>query len=217
MNQQVGYRTFGYFYKNEAGYSCRKYLDIKSADTAATHPELIILMLNPGNCGEREEIGLNKEVEVTPDASLMRVQAFIERHGLSWARVLNLSDVSQKSGDSFFRKLGKLESELPGHSIFHGSRAADLRMYAAADTPFFLAWGLDPRSSKLAGTALAQIRDGGYRMVNEDGPHYHPLVRPAAGVPLWNDHADTVYRQFVAASAAKPDSSRATQETGQPS
>lgn len=198
MNQ-AQFKTYGFFYKNGQGEKCRKYLDIKAEGTTAPHPELIILMLSPGDCGEHKELELERDVEVQADPTLDRVKEFMSHRGLTWVRVLSLSDLEEKSSEAFFKKLGLLEKDaLPEHSIFHPSRQEELIRHAKLETPFLLAWGNDKRKEALGNTVVARIKEQGYRIINEVGPHIHPLTRPTGGLPLWTEYADKLYRDFLA-------------------
>jgi hypothetical protein len=193
------YKAYAHFYKNAQGESCRKYLDVKSEHCISPQPELILLMLNPGSCGNNERIELNKDVEVKRDPTFYRVQAFMKRHNLNWVRVLSLSDLQEKSSQLFFKKLGPLEGGyVPEHSIFHPSRLAELSSNASPETPFLLAWGDDKRKAPLANTAIRRLKEKGYPIINESGLHVHPLARAVNGIPPWREYADEVYRSYLA-------------------
>jgi hypothetical protein len=198
MKLQSEYKTIAYFYRNEKGESCRRYLDIKARGCEATHPELIILMLNPGGCRDDEMPEMEREIEVKPDSSLHRVQLFMKKMMLSWVRVLNLSDLQEKSSNLFLKRLKLIErNTLPEHSIFHPARNEELQKHARLETPFLLAWGQDKRKEGMANTVVKRIKEQGYPIINEQGPHFHPLARPGMGLPLWTDYANNMYTQFL--------------------
>ncbi len=197
MSQTPAYQVSALFYKNAAGQDCRKYLDIKEIGINADKPELVVVMLNPGSCGEHDLIVYDKEIPVKADATLYRVQGFMREQGLKWARVLNLSDIREKSSQQFFRMLGPIgDGQIPEHSLFHPYRAEELNNYVPGKTPFLFAWGLDARCRKLATSVVARIKEHGYPIVNEQGPHYHPLVWPTDTIPVWQKTANEAYRTF---------------------
>lgn len=207
------YKAYAHFYKNAQGESCRKYLDVKLENCICPQPELVMLMLSPGTCGENEHIELEKDIEVKLDPTLYRVQAFMKRHDLSWVRVLNLSDLQEKSSELFFKKLGSgMLGTVPEHSIFHPSRLNELSSSVHPETPFLLAWGLDKRKEILAGTAITRLKEKGYSIINESGLHLHPLTRPVNGVPAWREYADEAYRSYLASKRMLQHESKAKEE-----
>ncbi len=198
MKQTARFKTSAYYYKNKEGENCRKYLDIKTPECRAPGPQLIILTLNPGGCDEDAHVELEKDIEVKADPMLHRIQHFMEKHALAWVRMLNLSDIQEKTSEMFFKKLRFIErGNLPEHSIFHPSRKDELERHARVETPFLLAWGKDKRKEALANNVVKRIKEQGYSILNEQGPHIHPLTRPGLGLPRWTEYADELYRDFL--------------------
>ena len=197
MKQKVRYRSFAYFYRNEDGLNCRKYLDIKKDGTDMLNPQLIVLTLRPGSCGEYDSIELEKEIEVKPDTVQQKVQLLMRQRDLQWVRIMNLSDLQEKTIRHFFKKLGELENgDLPKHSIFHPSRKEELLQHAKGETPFLLAWGDDPRAGQLGNTVVARIKEQGFPILNEAGPHHHPADKLASESTIWVDHAGELFHHF---------------------
>jgi hypothetical protein len=197
MKQKARYRSFAYFYRNEDGLNCRKYLDVKLEGTDVASPQLIVLTLRPGSCGEYDSIALEKEIEVKPDVVQHRVQSLMRQRGLQWVRIMNLSDLQETTVNRFFKKLGNVENgDLPKHSIFHPSRKEELLQHAKGETPFLLAWGDDPRAGKLGNTVVARIKEQGFRIINEAGPHHHPADKSASENTIWVDQAGELIHHF---------------------
>jgi hypothetical protein len=193
------YRAFGHFYKNVQGESCRRYLDIKEEPCTAPQPELIMLMLYPGSCGQHDDKELNQDIEVEADPMIRCIEEFMMQHRLSWVRLLSLSDLEEESTELFFEKLGQLEpGQIPLDSVFHPSRKADLFQSAEPHTPFLLAEGLDKRTQMLGNTAVKRLKEEGYPIINENGLHLQPLAQPNKSIPAWLEYTDKAYRAYLA-------------------
>jgi hypothetical protein len=201
MQTPSSYRTIAFYYRSDKSEACQRYMDIKQADFHAPAPELTMVTLNPA-CQDGDDTPLNQEVEIQADDLVLRIQEFMQREGLTWVRVLNLSDLQENSTDTFFKKLGHIQ-DVPEHSIFHPSREAELRAHANSNTPFLLAWGTDPRGGILANTVVKQIREKGYPIVNPTEPFLHPLATPIGGIPSWTEYADAAFKSFLKEKAAK--------------
>jgi hypothetical protein len=195
MHASSLFRTFASYYKNDKAEACRRYLDIKAVGFQAPSPELTVVTLNPG-CQDGDDTPLDQETEIEPDELVIRLQEFMLREGLTWLRVLNLSDLQENSTDAFFKKLGEI-NELPEHSIFHPSREAELRAHASNKTPFLLAWGTDQRGGMLANSVVERIREQGYQIINPKEPFLHPLATPVGGIPSWTEYADSAFREYL--------------------
>lgn len=187
-----------YFYRGKDEIKCRKYLDIKVLGSVGERPDLIVVMLNPGSCGEGKEITFDELVPVAPDATLRRVQRFMEDKELTCVRILNLCDIQEKNSGLFFKKYtGHNASEYQTAFIFDDSRRKELLCLAPAGTPFIFAWGLDSRNKSMVDSANKCVVEMGYPVVNKDFRAFHPLTRPINGNPLWRELMSEAYELYL--------------------
>ena len=175
-------------------YWCRSYLDVKNieAPSAKSHPDLTIIMLNPGSAGNEVELKaqkdrheLDKEICVGADRTLKRITLLMDNPEIKWIRVLNLSDLKCPQSSLFFEFVAPFKEVEPHHSIFHDSRSQDLLKLILPGSYVYLAWGVNPRADCLREMAFEKLRKLKARKLNIFPPYYHPLVRHSS----WSDQA----------------------------
>lgn len=157
--------------KNEG----RSYLDIIT-DGDPTRIDLLLIMLNPGSCsGDKVRDDGLVEVEPDPDPTLKRIIKVLHTSkSFKNCRVINLCDVKNPNSKQVFQKS---EMYFNKYSIFSESRREELKQLARPGIKAWLAWGRKVETGSFARNAIIQLKSCGISIVNEDQPHYHPLVR----------------------------------------
>lgn len=186
LNNQ--YCIKGYFYTH-ADKPYRKYVEIKRYGKDVRKPELMVVMMNPGDAspvsGEIEE---NQLTETSSDKTLNQIQRVMLCTGLKYVRVLNLSDKKAPNSKAFYAFLDlKNENDFP-HSIFDHRRETELAELFINDVPVIYAWGVHPKLKELSEVAIKAIGQRnpiGVKKEGETGAYYHPLKYSTPELKEW--------------------------------
>ncbi len=172
------FKVTGIFY-NQKGYKFRKVLNIRRKDTNLSKPELLVVMMNPGNSRPVDDsFNENKEVLALPDKTQYRIMEVMLNCGIDYARILNLSDIRETKSSKLLDLLSELDSKNINHSIFDESRKTDFDNYYEDGIKTIFAWGVDDRLNPLAVAAIKRIGLKNSFGINKKGKEfafYHPL------------------------------------------
>ncbi len=194
------FMAFFYQFDDSSDNIYRKFATIKKNHCSKLHPDLTVIMLNPGSCKHPNPdkipfkgIGEESAVPVTPDATMHRIKGLLKQiPDLSFIRILNLSDYCEKESKDFFYKLS--QNSLPElHTIFHPDRKAELQEFIRGGDRVILACGIDPRAASLLHLAKLHIQSCGGDILNLNYKPYHPLVRKTHKLSTWTDQV----RQYI--------------------
>ncbi len=155
------------------------------ANVVQREPDLLVIMMNPG--GSRALDTLRHDgadhgfVPAVPDRTqyqIMRLLVAAQALGRPWhhARVLNLSDLRTPKSAQFIQKLQTYVADT-SHSLFSDVRASECAaLFARADTPVLLGWGLNASFMELADRALKAVAGHPVLGLSTDGRLFrHPL------------------------------------------
>lgn len=174
------FEIFGRFYVH-SGLKCRKYLDLKRHGVNLNHPDIMVVMMNPGSSYPLDRIDDNQvESKAYPDPTQDQIMAVMNNTGLNYARVLNLSDVRQSSSGEFYKFIKSEDSRAIPHSIFHQSRADELSTLFRQNAPVIYGWGVNSSLEVLARMAMNRLLATDPIGINKNGfewAYYHPLPR----------------------------------------
>ena len=170
----------GYFYKIDE-YKCRKYLDIKIADTEIIVPDLMVVMMNPGSSYPVNGIDDNcVSTKAEPDKTQDQIMKVMVSCNYKYARVLNLSDLRTPNSNELYKFIKSKESKAISHSIFQDSRKEDLESLYIKHMPVIYGWGVNDALTELAKSAIKKINHPNPAGLKKDGTdyaYYHPLPR----------------------------------------
>jgi len=168
----------GLFYQID-NLKCRKYLNIKKKETELQIPDLMIVMMNPGNSKPINGLDdYNKETEAIPDNTQDQIMKVMTNCGFEYARILNLSDARETSSEKFYKKILEFKSKKIEHSIFSNNRKDDLEKYLVKNIKTIFAWGVNNALTELAKNAIGKIEAEtiyGSKKENTEFAYYHPL------------------------------------------
>jgi hypothetical protein len=168
----------GLFYERR-GFKCRKYLNIKKKTCARKSPDLLVVMMNPGQ--SKSLHGLvhdERETKAIPDRTQIQIMRVMRNCGFDYSRILNLSDVRETRSGEFYRLLPLLSEKKTAHSIFDPRRKNDFEDLFVRDVPVILAWGVHGVLKDLALMAIERIGSEsvfGLKKEGEELAYYHPL------------------------------------------
>jgi len=168
----------GFFYQRE-NLNCRKYLDIKRKGNFRENPDLVIVMMNPGNSKPLNGMYMGqKESEAHPDRTQMQIMHVMNNCDLSYCRILNLTDIQETKSSNLYKILSKRNTKKMAHSIFDLRRQAEFDELYPGGTPTVFAWGVHDALTELAQMALDRIGKEKICGLQKDGTeaaYYHPL------------------------------------------
>lgn len=182
LKQHFG--VYGHFYDlkiNTEYIPCRSVLELISHDCtplslndlASYIPQLIVVMMNPGSSRPADpgyrpvrinhvsEISDTREwVPTRPDNTQYQIMRVMEANHLSFARILNLSDIVNAKSSLFIQKTEALSQYNDGHlhSIFCDERQTEFAKLTSNTTiPVLVGWGRIEGLRPLAEQALRKL------------------------------------------------------------
>ena len=176
MKEEFGIR--GCFYEL-AGLNCRKFLDIKRRRSSIKKPDLLAVMMNPGNSkpvdGRYED---DRVTEAKPDRTQMQIMRVMNNTGLDYCRIINLTDIQETKSKTLFEILEKPKTKRIAHSIFDPKRQEEFNNLYPKNRLTLLAWGVHDALTELAQMALDRIgkeKIYGLQKGGTETAYYHPL------------------------------------------
>lgn len=174
------FETFGHFYI-VSDLKCRKHLDIKRAGMSLNHPDIMVVMMNPGSSYPLDGIDDNHVAsKAHPDPTQDQIMAVMDNTDFNFARVLNLSDTRQSSSSEFIKFLNSSNAKSIPHSIFHESRREEFSKLFRKNVPVIYGWGVNANLEELAKMAMDRIVENnpiGMKKKGIEWAYYHPLPR----------------------------------------
>jgi hypothetical protein len=168
----------GFFYRLE-GLNCRSYLNITRRGTSQVDPDLLVVMMNPGNSKPLDGMYKGeKESVARPDRTIMQIMRLMDKCELSYCRILNLTDIQETRSDDLYEILSQRKTKKMTHSIFDPRRQEDFDKLYPKDTRTVLAWGVHDALTEWAQMALDRIGKKKIYGLQKDGTeaaYYHPL------------------------------------------
>lgn len=168
----------GCFYEL-AGLKCRKFLDIKRRRSSLKEPDLVAVMMNPGNSkpvdGRYED---HRVTQAKPDRTQMQIMRFMNNSGFDYCRIINLTDIQETRSKTLFEILEKPKTKRITHSIFDPKRQEEFNELCPKSRLTLLAWGVDDALSELAQQAMKKLGNDnilGLKKENGKLAYYHPL------------------------------------------
>lgn len=191
------FEIVGHFYEISS-IKCRKYLDIKRKNTHLSQPDVMVIMMNPGSSYPLDRIDNNQMATAAhPDPTQDQIMAVMNKAGLNYARVLNLSDTRQPSSDKFYKFLNSEVGRTIPHSIFHNLRVVELSSLFQPNVPVIYGWGVNANLEYLARMAINRLSVTSPFGINKSGiewAYYHPLPRTYSKQTEW---VNVVSAQFT--------------------
>lgn len=173
-----GFEIAGCFYRL-AGFNCRKYLDIRRKGTCLENPDLLAVMMNPGNSRPVDGIyGSGLATKADSDRTQQQVMRVMNNCDLDYCRVINLTDIQETKSSKLYRVLDKPKTKKVAHSIFDPRRQSDFDVLFPKNTVTILAWGVHEALTGLARQAIEKIGNEnavGLKKNNSELGYYHPL------------------------------------------
>lgn len=81
-------------------------MNIKKKESELQVPDLMVVMMNPGNSKPINGIdNYNKKTEVIPDQTQNQIMRIMINCGFEYARILNLSDARETSSSKFYQMI----------------------------------------------------------------------------------------------------------------
>jgi hypothetical protein len=174
------FEIVGHFYEISS-LKCRRYLDIKRTNINLNHPDVMVIMMNPGSSYPLDGINNNQVASrAHPDPTQDQIMAVMSNTGLNYARVLNLSDARQSSSGEFYKFLNSKDGKTIPHSVFHESRDAELSSLFQCNVPVIFGWGVNSNLETFARAAINRLsltEPFGINKCGVDWAYYHPLPR----------------------------------------
>lgn len=174
------FEIYGHFYEL-SGLKCRRYLNIKRVGSNLSHPDIMVVMMNPGSSYPLDGVDNNNAPsEAHPDPTQDQIMAVMNNTGFNFARVLNLSDTRQPSSNEFYKFLNSSIANSVPHSIFHQSRHEEFLTLFRQGIPVIYGWGVNSNLEGLAREAISRISEKNPIGIRKDGiewAYYHPLPR----------------------------------------
>ncbi len=187
----------GLFYEIQ-GYKFRKYLNIKKKGCGIQIPDIMIVMMNPGNSKPLDGIDNNTiESEAIPDRTQDQIMKVMTACKLEYARVLNLSDIREPKSNKLLPMLLEMDKKGIAHSIFDTSRREDFDSLFIQGVPVIFAWGVSKKLKNLAENAIETIDDDnaiGLLKKGSDWAYYHPLPQVYNKQKEWVENILTYFR-----------------------
>lgn len=175
---QENFQIRGCFYRLD-GTHCRKYLDIKRKGKHLANPDLLVVMMNPGNSkpvnGRYE---FNRLTDAKSDRTQMQIMRLMNNCGFDFCRILNLTDIQETKSKALIEILSKPKTKQLPHSIFDPRRKADFDDLYPKNAMTLLAWGVHDALNDLAQKAIEKVDNNnivGLKKENSDLAYYHPL------------------------------------------
>lgn len=172
------YEVRGCFYRLN-GLDCRKYLDIRMRSSNLQHPELLVVMMNPGNSRPVDgEYLIHREAEAIPDRTQVQIMRLMENCGFSYTRILNLTDIQETKSIRLFRILADIKKKNMAHSIFDPRRREELDALVPDNATTVFAWGVAEELTELAQQAVKRFAGQIVHGLQKDPgktAYYHPL------------------------------------------
>lgn len=172
------FEIMGCFYQL-AGLNCRKYLDIKRKGTRLETPDLLVVMMNPGNSKPIDGIyGNGIATEASPDRTQHQIMRVMNNCDLDYCRIINLTDIQETKSSELYKVLDNPKTKKIAHSIFDRRRQADFDALYPKNTITILAWGVHDTLAELARQAKEKIGNDitvGLKKDNSEIAYYHPL------------------------------------------
>ena len=191
----------GYYYHVGKSYR-RRYLDIKKKDGVSKTHDLMVIMMNPGSSEAVDQTVdyLNKLVPALPDTTQYQVMRFMIETELSYARILNLSDIIQTKSKDFYKQI-LTDSEMNTHSIFCVSNRTELKKLFVPNIPILLAWGVNDKLSPIAVPAKEYVSKWqnkcfGYQKAGSPAKFYHPLRPDSNYLAEWINECVESYKNM---------------------
>ena len=185
------FEVTGLFYKIN-GYKLRKHLDIQQVDTNQIDPDLMVVMMNPGSSYPLDRIDDNyKPATAKPDNTQNQIMEVMKNTSLSYARILNLSDLRTPHSRILYKFVKSQESKQVDHSIFSASREVELKELFVENVPVIYGWGVNPALVPLAKQAIEALEvecPMGILKPNTKYTYYHPLPRVHQKRVEWVQH-----------------------------
>lgn len=176
----------GLFYEIQ-GFRFRKYLNIKKKGSSIQVPDIMVIMMNPGNSKPVDGIDNNSvESDAFPDRTQDQVMKVMLACNLQYARVLNLSDVREPKSNKLFPKLLEMNKIGISHSIFDAKREKDYDSLFIKGIPVIFAWGVSKKLQDLAENAIKTIdADNPIGIAKNKWAYYHPLPQVYSKQKEW--------------------------------
>lgn len=146
------FEVTGHFYQTKicgVQEKCRSLLEIKRKNRTTDSSDLLIIMMNPGSSKPIEEnnvshwvIGTPKKLIPTlPDTTQYQIMRVMDKVGLNYAKIINLSDLRTSKSAVFYQKVATYSTD-HSHSIFDDTREREIIELLKLDIPIVCAWGL---------------------------------------------------------------------------
>lgn len=176
--------------------SCRSLLEIRRRDQASGCYDLLVVMMNPGSSKPTDESKVTSWileaeknlVPTQPDTTQYQIMRLMDKVGLNFARIINLSDLRTPKSAVFYQKVSTYSSDSK-HSIFSGARSKELRDLFENNVPLVCAWGLSRDLLplvQLASPVLSKLTPHGLKGSGKDFLFRHPLPQN------WNQQKEWV-------------------------
>ena len=189
----------GLFYEIE-GYKFRKYLNIKKKNSLVQHPDIIVIMMNPGASRPLDGIDNNTvESEAVPDRTQNQIMKVMEACKLQYARVLNLTDLREPRSNKMFLKVLEMDKKGIPHSVFDDRRKEDFESLFIRGVAVLYAWGVGKELKGLAEMAIQRINDNqavGLKKEGVDWAYYHPLPQVYNKQIEWVDEIIKILNKY---------------------
>jgi len=178
LRMEEEFEIRGCFYEL-AGLNCRKFLDIKRRRCSLKKPDLLAVMMNPGNSkpvdGRYED---HRVTEARPDRTQMQIMRFMNVSGFDYCRIINLTDIQETKSKALFEILEKPKTKRIAHSIFDPKRQEEFNDLYPKNSLTLLAWGVHESLNELAQQAMKKLGNDnilGLKKENSELAYYHPL------------------------------------------
>lgn len=180
-------------------YECRDVLEIHIRGAPIRSAcDAVFVMMNPGGSSPLVDAGSlpftqAAFVAAQPDRTQYQLMRIMGTQGWARVRVLNLSDLREKSSSVFYERFKRFESleANDSHSIFSACRREHLLIALSrkAGAPVFLAWGVNPKLKDLSQKALQALSGVdvlGLPHQNGNWAYRHPLPRNNTALNQWS-------------------------------
>ena len=172
------FEVWGCFYRLN-GLHCRKYLDIKKWNSSLEKPDLLVVMMNPGNSKPIDGKYLNNRmVGAISDRTQHQIMRLMENCGYGYSRIINLTDIQETKSKRLFSILTDIEKKNMAHSIFDPRRREELDALVPENATTVFAWGVAEELTELAQAAMDRFEGSivyGLRKDDRRTAYYHPL------------------------------------------
>jgi hypothetical protein len=184
-NNLMNFNVNGFFYTDNYGDLCRKYLDIIRKNSEISKPQLIVVMMNPGSSKPIGELKNNVLIPTKPDPTQFQIMKIMDEKNIDFARVINLSDLREPRSSIFYSKI-KHDRRDSTHSIFDESREQDLNDLFVKDVPIIFAWGVNSSLDQLTKLAVNKLNiSNPLGILKNDNKYYHARPWSAKKQQKW--------------------------------